>query len=515
MFAWRFGERRLIFILSVFAAASLIFAQLISTTHPTFDFYLLPTRAWEILVGAITATRHSTLKSGPWPDALALHWEQGLGLIGILLILASIYFLDVNTPFPGIYAIPAVAGAALVISFARSTTWTGKMLGHPLLTGIGLISYSAYLWHQPLLAFARVRYLGDPPASLMIAVALSALPLAYLTWRYVERPFRDRALISRNRVFASGMVCSLLLVCFGVTGSATHGFEQRIPESIRSASTLNFPKRDDGWCFYDVDSLRTLPIGPKGTKCYLGAAIGKKEGLLFGDSFAAQYDPFWDVIGKDRSFHINSISTNWCYPSEYQESIGPTWKRSLEQCAFNRAYVLAHLANYDFVILSGYWGEVYRLHQMSGVKCLVGSASSRSRLVVIMPSPKQFDENVGYIFQKSMLFHEPFHLDTKNNSREELALLANRELENWARKYPNVIFLRRDDIFTSHGHTSDITDEGLPFSLDGIHISVYGSKMAAKSFQSSSIYQKMILQIEEQSLERGPAASSFAISGND
>ena len=92
------------------------------------------------------------------------------------------------------------------------------------LVGVGLISYSAYLWHQPLLAFAKLRSIEPPGPLLLGSLAAASLPLAWLTWRYVETPFRQRQRFTRRQIFTFGAVGSVLLAVFGMAGYFTEGF---------------------------------------------------------------------------------------------------------------------------------------------------------------------------------------------------------------------------------------------------------------------------------------------------
>jgi len=213
---WRFGKRAIFLSLALAGTASLALAQWNAIDAPAATFFLLPTRLWELLVGSLTAFYLLYGARGRLdPRTAPGYLRQLAGACGVLLILYSIIVFDEHTPFPGLLALAPTLGTALIIVFATADTLTGRFLGNRAFVGIGLISYSAYLWHQPLFAFGRLNTLGEPRSELMIALGVLALALAYLTWRYVEQPFRNKQRFSQQIVFRGAVV---LTIAFGLTG---------------------------------------------------------------------------------------------------------------------------------------------------------------------------------------------------------------------------------------------------------------------------------------------------------
>jgi len=183
---------------------------------PAANFYLIVTRAWELGAGAICA--------------LVLHGrvlrpDTRLASLGLGMILFSVFAYDANTPFPSLYALVPVIGTALVILFAGPETPVGRLLSLRGMVGIGLISYSAYLWHQPLFAFARIRSLGHVEDALMLILAATSLGLGWLSWRYVERPFRHGggALLRQTGVFVASAAGLAAFIGFGLYGHLSEG----------------------------------------------------------------------------------------------------------------------------------------------------------------------------------------------------------------------------------------------------------------------------------------------------
>ena len=221
---WRWRINTLLPILMLLAVASLLLAEWGSHRYPEATFFLLPTRGWELAMGAITACVF--IRHQDFIKRLRGHrgLNEGLSVLGLSLIMFAVFGFDRHTPFPGLWALIPTVGTALVIIFCSPMTHTARLLGSRLLAGIGLISYSAYLWHQPLLAFTRHRSLTDPEESTLILMALLSLPLAYLSWRLIEQPFRNKQRVSRQTVVWFAVVGSVVFMAIGLAGHLQQGW---------------------------------------------------------------------------------------------------------------------------------------------------------------------------------------------------------------------------------------------------------------------------------------------------
>ncbi|MDP4547780.1 acyltransferase family protein [Marinobacter sp. MDS2] len=214
---WRFGRNPVFLTLVIFSFFSLILSEWASKTHPSANFYLLPTRAWELGAGAICAFILSKGKK---------YGNNTLSSFGFLLILIPVIIYDENTPFPSFFALPPVIGASLIIIFGNLDGITKRILSTRILVSLGLISYSAYLWHQPIFAFARVQSFEPLPYTTMALLSLASLVLAWLTWKFVETPFRNRktSYFRTSKQVLLVSACSMLIViAFGSYGSLTNG----------------------------------------------------------------------------------------------------------------------------------------------------------------------------------------------------------------------------------------------------------------------------------------------------
>lgn len=248
---WRFGKQPVFYVVLGLSCLSLLLSEWGWRNSPSANFYLLPTRAWELGIGAMCAfyVHKRTVKA-----------SQPLSALGLALILYSIFLFDEDIPFPSLYTLVPVLGTALIILFCSAGTFAYKCLSLKHVVGIGLLSYSAYLWHQPLMAFARIKIFPHPHWSVMLALCFASLALAYFSWRFVERPFRTKEgswVNSRAKVFTTALIASFAVFSFGVYGHLSNGMPDRIRLSDQQRSYLatatSSPMRDR--CHASADNM--------------------------------------------------------------------------------------------------------------------------------------------------------------------------------------------------------------------------------------------------------------------
>ena len=284
LFVWRFGKRWILVILAAISVGSFCLAEWEAYNKPAAAIFLLPSRAWEFLVGAFLAFYILEFKNINVSTAL----KQVASLFGLLLILYSIFSYGENTPFPSVYALAPTLGAALIIVFAAPHTVVGTALSSPLFVGVGLISYSTYLWHQPLFVFAR--YVSPNPVSTLgfSLLCLISLAMGYLSWRFVERPFRSKNLGSRKKVFFLAVVFSLLFVVFGYVSQVSRGFDSRFIKSLSGdIGHLEFHEYIDKK-YYDCEPklLASQALKWEGFLRCKQSKAGSPDLVLLGDSHA-------------------------------------------------------------------------------------------------------------------------------------------------------------------------------------------------------------------------------------
>lgn len=222
--AWQLGKARGVAVgIAAITGASFLFCLWAARHAPVFNFFMILSRGWELGAGALVVIAEPRLRP------LAGKAGSVLAALGLVLAVAPLFFPAPPTG-PGLLTLVPVAGICLVLAFGGATGPTGRLLTLPPLTGIGLISYSAYLFHQPVYAFVRTASLEEPKPALMLALIAPILLLAWLSWRFIERPFRDRRRTGRRTLLVVCGAASLIVVGAGALFYLTSGFYRNWPE---------------------------------------------------------------------------------------------------------------------------------------------------------------------------------------------------------------------------------------------------------------------------------------------
>jgi peptidoglycan/LPS O-acetylase OafA/YrhL len=470
----RIRKTALLGLTVVLTICSFVVSEWMSNVDPSAAFFLLPYRAWELGLGCIAAI---------WLfKKTNVNGHQLASFAGLLAVVASFGVLNESTPFPGVFAIPSTLGTVLIILFARQGTWVHWLLSQRALIGLGLISYSLYLWHQPLFAIARYRSATEPSTLLLLALSALAVVLALLTYRYVETPFRKR---ERLPVFKVALILGPVFVGlagFAILAKENGGYAFRFdaPEFVKNGE-FSFPHTENGWCFYSVNSEPELELGEAGQECFLGDPDGARTALLIGDSYAGQYEPFWDEVGKSMGLKVHSVTTNWCFPSLTDDF--PTLKsgRAWAQCQSNRQLFRDNASRYDVVILGGQWSTLDKHGWLTQIDAVLQVLSeNKGQLQVVMPNPPQTFPQL--VEAAAYGVGQPLEAQSR---RDVVAQQVNQKLMQALEGFPSAMMLPRTSLFTDGKGPSSYTDEGKPFSLDGAHISIYGAKKSAATFLES------------------------------
>lgn len=269
---------------------------------PAFTFFMAPTRIWELFAGALLAL-------GLVPAVEKRFIREALSWLGLGLIGYAIIVFTESTRFPGLNALFPVVGAVLLIHCARGTS-AGWLLSHRIPVFIGLISYSLYLWHWPIIVFSEYR-LGHALSGLETVAAIAAsLIVATLSWRYVERPFRVKGLVTRRRIFQGAGTAMAGMVALALTGVISNGWAGRFPEEVARlegyANAYN-PRRED--CHRDED--RIIPMEQS---CVYGAAEPPTF-AVWGDSHAIELSYALGEVAARHRKSVMQFTYSSCPPS--------------------------------------------------------------------------------------------------------------------------------------------------------------------------------------------------------
>jgi hypothetical protein len=260
----------------------------------------LPTRGWELAIGALIAFYFSRHRN----HELCKKKSQLGSLLGLVMVLYAIFAFNKSTPFPSFYALVPTLGAALLILFATPNTWVGKVFATKMFVGMGLISYSAYLWHQPLLVFARHLSLDEPSPLILIIMCISSIILAYCSWRFVERPFRTKGRFSRNQIFFCAIVGSMAFFMVGLFGHLKVGGAAKIHwvEGGEAPKEFGGIVRDGVECSYR-DPLKA---------CRIGSHFSDIRVVIAGDSHARVLTEAASHFAGKGLFELVDLSASGC-----------------------------------------------------------------------------------------------------------------------------------------------------------------------------------------------------------
>lgn len=451
---------------------SLILSYKVSQVSQTTAFYMILTRAWEMLAGGLVYAYFSKV-------IFTKLFKNMIELTGFGLIFISLFIFKITTLWPSFNAVLPVLGSMLILIANNNNS----VLTKPKLFQLtGDSSYSIYLWHWPIVFF--ISYFGlNYNQTIVISGILLSLLLGWISYKFIETP--TRRYLTRISTLKSYMILiivtgalvgifSLIFIKDGIPNRASQEYSVKTKEIV-------MPLPSNGWCFYSVDSISTLSIGKEGLKCKVGALNNfKHTALLFGDSYAAHNIPFWDKVGKRLETEINPITTNWCYPGLSDQFTGPQTSRAFEQCKFNREYLSKNMDKYDYLIFAGSWKAVNDKKQLDNFDSLLFEATKLNIPIIVMASPYSFNMNVGNLYKRSAWLDQKFKLSRYINDEYDLSRVqANQAIKKISSKYPNVFFIEDVDLYSKN----HLTEDGLPYSLDGGHISLAGSKSSADYFE--------------------------------
>lgn len=359
---WR-GAGALKWGVGLVCAASFILSVCLTSNHPEANFYLLPTRVWELGIGALLAL-------GMFPGTHRTAIVEAVATLGFVGIFCAIFFFNHATPFPGVTALlPCLGALALLWAGMQRRTVVARLLETGPMVFIGKISYSFYLWHWPVLVYFRLRAGGEDISAQHAVLAIAiAFVCAVLSYRYVEQPFRNRssAVFTRKVVLAGAVTGIGLFTMGGATTYVQKGFPARIPEVPR----LVYATRDE---------FRSSKYPSSGGMSQLGKpGSGDPLLLLWGDSHAGTL-----FTGFDDALSRKGISGTLSFKNACAPLLGVERIDEDENCAASNDKIIAMLRetdDYRAVVLSARWtlnAEGYRAKGERGRTALLrGSGES-------------------------------------------------------------------------------------------------------------------------------------------
>lgn len=482
-----FGRRSPVSVLTGLLMASFAASAWMVLRSPVSAFYLLQFRAWELLLGALLA-----FNAFPAPERPML--RAGMATGGVLLIVVAVFGFNNRTPFPGPAALLPCLGAALVIHARDELGPAGRFLRLRPMVGVGLISYSLYLWHWPIIVFSREavgRELSFPQAGLAV---LTALLIAGLSWQFIEQPFRGRnSLIGRLPLFAGAATALAVTVGFGNYVIRHEGVPSRLPVDVQRAYAATFDVSPFGRppCFVVFDkSKAAAPEVRAGKLCALGNPDSTPVFLVWGDSHAGAMAPALDEAATRVGVAGLFAGHTGCPPLPDVERPRDA---SSQSCAdFNTAVRdLVASRHIPLVFLIGYWPKYVHASELpnqgvyfdpskppplenksapvvTALDRLMADLTQRGTRVALVMDVPEMGHYMPEAVAKAMMSGASTDVAPPWDYVEKRQALSRSILTRLAAKYGAAVVDPLPE-FCSNGHCDALRD-GLPMYKDADHI---------------------------------------------
>jgi peptidoglycan/LPS O-acetylase OafA/YrhL len=319
----------------------------------TADFYSPITRMWELLAGGWLAIKMQQ----PLDLTLSARSSNILAVVGGIAILCSFAFINRYMAFPGYWALIPVFGSVCLLA-AGPNAWIGKfVLSHRLMVWIGLLSYPLYLWHWPLLTFAKIIENGTPTFTIRLYIIILAIFLAWLTYRFLECPIRN----SRKK---RPVIISILLVYMCTIAGVGHFINERSGFGLREVVLANRDTAEHRVSDANPHSSCTgiFPDDFLNEFCEQRNAVkARKTVVVWGDSSATAWSPVLETIAKEEDFTLVRIAMLSCPPILGAAKTEFTYPPARRYCSdgASQEKVLEHIKKIkpDMVIMIAAWNQ--------------------------------------------------------------------------------------------------------------------------------------------------------------
>lgn len=455
--------RRLRFYLVLVAAASLLYSAGDVFFHPAATFYLATTRAWELLLGTLVALQG-------WMWRLPKISRNILALAGLLMLALSILLMRDDLPFPGLAALPPCVGAALVIGSGQSgQTWVSRFLSLKPVVFVGLISYSLYLWHWPVIVLHDMYPAIIPAHSVFVTrlvIVGIAMSLATVSWRFVELPFRRiNAVQNDGPTIACGVFGSCVVVAIGLFTVAGNGFPGRFPPialPYMKASDPDLSYFRQGRCFIEPPS----GFADFDQSFCLHQDAGRPNYLLLGDSHAGQL--WYGLATVLRGVNVEQLTAAACPPLLQPRWIVSQACRKLMELAFNNTLKKQRI---DRLLIAARWidSDVPKLEDV------LRWVAARGIPVTVFDPMVEYDTPLPRLLVDAAGNASPPHFERHVVDHSVLEA----KIEQLCAKY-HVQFVSFSKLICPDGHCVVVSPDREPLEFDTNHLSKQGSLFVAQ-----------------------------------
>ncbi|WP_100656479.1 acyltransferase family protein [Alteromonas flava] len=459
-------------LLLVLAALAFVLGEIAYLYSPSFAYYMLPTRAGGLIIGGITAV----LLNKDNARTLSQNACLTISSSGVLLLIYSICFISKSDVFPGLNAFfPSIGTALIIYAGAHNISYVNNVLTCRLLVAVGLVSYSAYLWHWPIISFLKYAQIPINFTTGLLIFA-TTFALAYLSYQYVEKPTR-KIKKSSSFIFSSYLVApSIIVAGFCLLIIKSEGFFMHYKASeLREVYQYTKPAfRYDYVCQdwlinEELKNERNCEVGDRD--------VGNNvKVLLWGDSNAAHYVGVLGAFAKHSEFSFTNLQHSSCPPllSSPTEFIPPNREAS---CVESLEYMSKEVMQYDIIIISAAWINYINTtgHFLDDFFSTVDAIRERGGSVIILghvPHVRGFDRTC---LEKSILLNTvECNKETKVEMLSEISNI-NSDLMRFASKNEDVEYFDIVEFICENGVCSSSDKDGIPLYFDASHLSLSGS----------------------------------------
>jgi peptidoglycan/LPS O-acetylase OafA/YrhL len=474
-----------IFMLAMAAAAigSFHLGQTIFSRNPSFDYYMLPTRAGELLLGALVAVaslHHVERRVPAWLVA-------PMAVVGAVLLLLTLLFLSETYPFPGWLALPPTLGtSALILSGLCGPSFVSRALSVSPMVWLGKISYSAYLWHWPILALYTYGYgaVGNAAATVIFVLTIG---LAWISYRFVEQPARRSRAPARN-VFAyqyavpAGALVSLSLC---LIYPSRLGIAVRSPDYLARLQVMQEQTHPAYRFDWVCQRYKVEPDDATDAHCVLGSGgAATTAAVLWGDSNASQYIKMLESFARAGGFRFRNIEVNSCPPVDVDPKPFVTLK-SEQDCRASLEMLRSVVPQYQVVMVAASWTSYQRQSAtflpvfFDGVRRL----AQMGKLVILIGKVPEIGGYDSLCRQKALSYplltcpniSVPVAKDVRN---------INAQLRRFAATTPGVRYFDATNYICPANRCSALGPDGAPQYYDHMHLTVAASTRLGRTILS-------------------------------
>ncbi|MCP3928802.1 MAG: acyltransferase [Bacteroidetes bacterium] len=355
------------FIFLIVLGLSFIISEVLAGAEPKLSFFMIYSRAWELGIGAMIALPF-------FPSPTSKKQIEFLSTIGILFILTSFLLVNNNSTFPGISASFAALGTAFIIYSGEfhERGYVHRILSLKPLVYIGLISYSLYLWHWPLITFTKYYFSRELYFYEMPILGTLSIIFAYLSFRFIEKPFRkripskklqkttvttsSRTLFKSRSIFIGALTVSIFLLGFSISVEKTEGLPFRFTHMDQPNLYSGNPFRESCHLSRPDTELNSSE------KCSYN--YGKKKAIIWGDSHADHFMPALQSWAQNHNIELRQISKSACAPivgeiEMYRLSHNKYTRYSECENVNGKIMQLIEKENIEIVLLAGRWAHFF------------------------------------------------------------------------------------------------------------------------------------------------------------